>query len=76
MSRTFTHQALVLQVRSSGESNREAVFLSAEEGILRATVFGGPKSKLRAYVAPFHAGTLWIYRDPVRDYRKIGRAHV
>jgi DNA repair protein RecO (recombination protein O) len=71
MTRSFTYNALVLRVKPSGESNREAWFLTAEEGILRATVFGGPKSKLRAYVAPFHQGTLWVYHDPVRDSRKV-----
>jgi DNA repair protein RecO (recombination protein O) len=69
--RLFTYSALVLRVRPSGEANREAWVLTAEEGVLRATVFGGPKSKLRAYVAPYHRGKLWIYRDPVRDSRKI-----
>jgi DNA repair protein RecO (recombination protein O) len=71
MPRTFTYTALVLRSRASGESNREAWFLTAEEGIIQATVFGGPKSRLRAHVAPFHSGPLWIYRDPVRDSRKV-----
>jgi DNA repair protein RecO (recombination protein O) len=69
--RLFTYSALILRVRPSGEANREAWALTAEEGILRATVFGGPKSKLRAHVAPYHRGKLWIYLDPVRDSRKI-----
>ena len=71
MPRSFTYQALALRVKPSGESNREAWFLTAEEGIIRATVFGGPKSRLRARVAPFHEGKLWIYHDPVRDSRKV-----
>jgi DNA repair protein RecO (recombination protein O) len=71
MSRTFTYTALVLRTRPSGEANRDAWFLTAEEGLLQATVFGGPKSRLRAHVAPFHSGPLWIYRDPVRDSRKV-----
>jgi DNA repair protein RecO (recombination protein O) len=71
MSRSLTYTALVLRVRPSGESNREAWFLTAEEGVLRTTVFGGPKSRLRAHVAPFHRGRLWIYYDPVRDSRKV-----
>jgi DNA repair protein RecO (recombination protein O) len=62
---------LVLRVRPQGESNREAFFLTAEEGILRATLYGGPKSKLRSQVAPWHAGRLLVYHDPVRDSRKI-----
>jgi DNA repair protein RecO (recombination protein O) len=71
MVRSSACTALVLRVRPSGESNREAWFLSAGEGVLRATVFGGPKSRLRSHVAPFHRGRLWIYHDPVRDSRKI-----
>jgi DNA repair protein RecO (recombination protein O) len=69
--RLFTYSALILRVRPSGEANRDAWILTAEEGLVRATVFGGPKSKLRAHVAPYHRGKLWIYRDPVRDSRKI-----
>ncbi|MDR3341922.1 MAG: recombination protein O N-terminal domain-containing protein [Treponema sp.] len=71
MFRSFTYSALILRVRPSGESNREVWFLTAEEGILRATVFGGPKSKLRSHAAPFHQGTLWMYRDPVKNSQKV-----
>ncbi|HOJ98767.1 MAG TPA: DNA repair protein RecO [Termitinemataceae bacterium] len=71
MARNKTYQAIVLTVRDSGESNREAVFLTREEGILRATLFGGPKSKLRSHVSSFNRGTLWVYHDPVRDNRKV-----
>jgi DNA repair protein RecO (recombination protein O) len=69
--RLFTYSALILRVRPFGEANREAWILTSEEGLVRAAVFGGPKSKLRAHVAPYHRGKLWIYRDPVRDSRKI-----
>ena len=71
MSRNLTYSALTLRVKASGESNREAWFLTAEEGIVKAVVFGGPKSRLRARVSPFHEGKLWVYHDPVRDSRKV-----
>jgi DNA repair protein RecO (recombination protein O) len=71
MLRTFTHSALILRSRPSGESNRELWFLSAEEGVVRATVFGGPKSRLRSHAAPFHQGKLWVYHDPVKNFRKV-----
>jgi DNA repair protein RecO (recombination protein O) len=71
LPRSFTYSGLTLRVAASGESNREAWFLTAEEGVIRATVFGGPKSRLRGQVAPFHEGKLWIYHDPVRDSRKV-----
>jgi DNA repair protein RecO (recombination protein O) len=71
MNRTPSYNALILRARPSGESNREITLLTAEEGLLRATVFGGPKSRLRAHTAPYHQGTVWLYRDPVKDSLKV-----
>jgi len=71
MSRTFVYSALVLRNRPSGESNSEVTLLTAEEGIIKATVFGGPKSKLRAHSAPYNSGQVWIYRDKSKEYAKI-----
>jgi len=71
MSRTAIYSALVLRNRPSGESNSEVTLLTAEEGIMRTTVFGGPKSKLRAHSAPYNSGQVWIYRDKSKEYAKI-----
>jgi len=71
MSRTFVYSALVLRNRPSGESNNEVTLLTAEEGIIKTTVFGGPKSKLRAHTAPYNSGQVWIYRDKSKEYAKI-----
>jgi DNA repair protein RecO (recombination protein O) len=71
MSRTAVYSALVLRNRPSGESNSEVTLLTAEEGIIKATVFGGPKSKLRAHSAPYNSGQVWIYRDKSKEYAKI-----
>ena len=71
MNRNLCYTALILRSRHSGESNREVWLLSAEAGLLRATLFGGPKSKLRAYVSPFNSGQAWIYQDPSKDSRKL-----
>jgi len=71
MTRNLCHLALILRSRPFGESNREIWLLSAEAGLVRATVFGGPKSRLRSYASPFHSGQAWIYHDPVKDTRKL-----
>jgi len=71
MSRTAIYTALVLRNRPSGESNSEVTLLTAEEGIIKATVFGGPKSKLRAHSAPNNSGKVWIYRDKAKEYMKL-----
>jgi len=71
MHRTSIYTALVLRCRSSGESNSEVTLLTAEEGIIKATAFGGPKSKLRAHVSPYNSGQVWIYRDKSKEYGKL-----
>jgi len=71
MSRTAVYTALVLRNRPSGESNSEVFLLTGEEGIIRATVFGGPKSKLRAHSSPYNSGQVWVYRDKAKDYAKL-----
>ena len=70
-NRNVEYSALILRSRPSGESNSEVTLLTAEEGLLRATVFGGPKSKLRSHAAPYNSGRVWIYRDPAKEYAKI-----
>lgn len=69
--RSWTTEALILTLSSWGESNREALFLTPENGLLRASVFGGAKSKLRAQVGPWQTGKLWLYTDPVKKSTKI-----
>jgi len=71
MSRTSVYSALVLRSRHCGESNIETSLLTAEEGIIKATLFGGPKSKLRSHAAPYNSGKVWIYRDPSKEYSKL-----
>ncbi|MBQ6781762.1 MAG: DNA repair protein RecO [Treponema sp.] len=71
MSRNSSCQALVLATHPQGENNRAVTLLSAEEGIFYATLFGGPKSKLRAQVSPFNRGTIWLYKDEPKHSCKI-----
>jgi DNA repair protein RecO (recombination protein O) len=71
VSRNRILTATVLRVRFFTENAREGFFLTREEGIVRAAVYGGGKSKLRAYVSPFNSGTLYLYHDPVRDSNKV-----
>ena len=76
-SRTAVYSALILRSRPSKsaatnhESNTEVFLLTAEEGIINATVFGGAKSKLRSHSAPYNSGQVWIYRDPAKGYSKL-----
>ncbi len=64
-------QAIILTVREQGENNRTVCALSRDYGIIYATLYGGPKSKLKSLVQPFNSGTLFIYDDENRHTRKI-----
>jgi len=67
----MSYNALILRSRPSGESNRDVWLLSQEAGLLRVTVFGGPKSRLRSYASPFHSGQAWVYHEPVKNTFKL-----
>jgi DNA repair protein RecO (recombination protein O) len=69
--RNLSYHALILRSRPSGESNRDVWLLSQEAGLLRVTVFGGPKSRLRSYASPFHSGQAWVYHEPVKNTFKL-----
>lgn len=71
MERNSKIQALVLHVKQIGENNRLVTFLSVEKGVFTAVLYGGPKSKLRSLVSPYHFGNLWIYTDKVKNSTKI-----
>ena len=71
MNRNWSTTAQILSVKQSGEDNRSVTMLTKDKGIVRATLYGGPKSRLRSLVAPYHSGTIWLYTDEVKKSTKI-----
>src|SRR5574344_284852 len=71
MNRNWSTTAQILSVRQSGEDNRSVTMLTKDKGIIQAVLYGGPKSRLRSLVAPYHSGTIWLYTDEVRKSTKI-----
>lgn len=71
MSRNSSISAIVLSTKPQGENNRNVCLFSGSDGIFYATLYGGPKSKLRALVSPWNRGKIWLYRDEVRKSCKI-----
>ncbi len=73
--RTFESECLVLSLRTFGEGHRSASLLLPENEngcqIVNATLYGGPKSKLRGLVVPYHSGRIWLYSNPVKNSTKI-----
>lgn len=71
MGRSSSSPAIILRSREYGESNRLITLFCADQGIMDAVLYGGPKSKLRSLASPYHSGRAWLYYDPVRDSRKL-----
>ena len=69
--RNISMPALVLSVQMQGENNRRVTIFSPGEGIFFATLYGGPKSKLRSLVSPMNSGILYLYRDEAKNQVKI-----
>ncbi len=71
MNRNFSSPATILSIKQSGENNRSVTLIIPEEGLVYATLYGGPKSKLKSLVSPFNSGTIWLYRDEAKQSCKI-----
>lgn len=71
MNRNYSQEATILSLHISGENNKSVCFISPEEGICYATLFGGSKSKLKSLVCPYNNGKLFLYKDQSKNTCKI-----
>ena len=63
MNRNSSFEAIILSTKTQGENNRLASIFCAEKGIFNATLYGGPKSRLRSQIEPWNRGTIWLYTN-------------
>jgi len=71
MNRSSASPAIVLNLKALGENNSQVTLLTPENGIIYATLYGGPKSKLRSLVSQWNSGTVWLYENPEKNQTKI-----
>jgi len=71
MNRNYQTEAIVLSLSSLGENNSLVTLLTKDRGIVKACLYGGPKSKLKSLCAQFHSGKIWIYETPEKNQNKI-----
>ena len=71
MNRSRSTQAIILSLHTSGENNTSVTLLTPEDGLVYATLYGGPKSRLRSYVAQWNQGKIWLYSNPEKNQIKI-----
>ena len=71
MNRSYYTNAIILNLKPAGENNSTVTLLTQDKGIIYATLYGGPKSKLRSLVALWHCGKIWLYENPEKKQTKI-----
>ena len=76
MNRSYYTNAIVLNLKPTGENNNSVTLLTPDKGIIYATLYGGPKSKLRSLVAQWHSGKIWLYDNPEKKQTKISDMEV
>lgn len=71
MNRSTCTQAIILNLKTVGENNTSVTLLTPESGIIYATLYGGPKSKMKSLVSQFNSGKIWLYDNPEKKQTKI-----
>ena len=76
MNRSYYTNAIILNLKPTGENNNSVTLITPDKGIIYATLYGGPKSKLRSLVAQWHSGKIWLYDNPEKKQTKISDMEV
>lgn len=63
-------EGIVLYVRNFGESNAIVTLLCRDWGILYATLYGGPRSRLRGKLSQWNSGVASLYCSHTGDMEK------
>ena len=71
MNRSSSTPALVLNLRPLGENNTSVTLITKTEGIIYATLYGGPKSKMRSLVTLWNSGNIFLYENSEKNQIKI-----
>lgn len=71
MNRSVITRALVLTIKPLGENNSSVTLLTENNQIIYATLYGGPKSKLRSLVSQYNSGKIWLYDNLEKNQIKI-----
>lgn len=71
MNRSINTQAIILSLKPLGDNNYTVTALTKNKGIIYATLYGGPKSKLKSLVSQWNSGILYLYDNQEKKQIKI-----
>ena len=69
MPKSLFTLATVISIKPSGKNNSSVTFLAQNEGILYATMYGGPKSKMKSLVSPWNTGMAYFSVTTAGNYK-------
>lgn len=69
MPKSLSTLATVISIKPSGKNNSSVTFLAQNEGIIYATMYGGPKSKMKSLVSPWNTGTAYFSVTSTGNYK-------
>jgi len=70
MPRNYVTQGIIFSIKPLGENNSSVGFMTKDNGLVYATLYGGPKSKLRSLVSLWNSGTAYLYCKDGNDISK------
>lgn len=71
MNRSYSSKAIIFSLKPQGENNSLVTLLTPDKGLIYATLYGGPKSRLKSLVSQFNSGNIWLYDTPEKKQTKI-----
>jgi DNA repair protein RecO (recombination protein O) len=70
MPRNYVTQGIIFSIKPAGENNSSVGFMTKDNGVVYATLYGGPKSRLRSLVSLWNSGTAYLYCKENGDITK------
>lgn len=71
MGKSFCVSGTIVQIKPLGEKNFLVTSITKEFGVLSATLYGGPKSRLKSLVSPWNSGILYLTEGQNGQFAKI-----
>ncbi|MCR4735651.1 MAG: DNA repair protein RecO [Treponema sp.] len=71
MQRSYSTSAVVVSIKPSGENNSSVTLVTPDKGIVYATLYGGPKSKMRSLISLWNSGIIYLYENQEKKQIKI-----
>lgn len=71
MQRNLCTDTIILNIAQTSQNNHSVTLITADKGIIWATLYGGPKSRMKSLVSQWNSGKIWLYENQEKNQIKI-----